>query len=184
MRDNPRPFEIYRHFKGKLYQILTLAIDSETGRQMVVYQALYDDFKVYVRSLDMFMGRVDKEKYTEAVCDMRFERIDSPSEPDKAESAMAETARNEIVLDGAVADETALTEHPDIDPLVFEFLEASRVEERINILSSLHHRITDDMINTMAVVMDVEVNEGPLEERYQQLKNCLLTKQKFEKVRY
>ena len=51
MRNNPNPFEIYRHFKGNKYQILTLAKDSEDGRKKVVYQALYDPFEVYVRDV-------------------------------------------------------------------------------------------------------------------------------------
>ena len=47
-------------------------------------------------------------------------------------------------------------------------------------LTGLHHRITDDMINTMAVAADVEVKEGELEDRYEELKNCLLTLNKYE----
>jgi len=73
---------------------------------------------------------------------------------------------------------------PQLDPAVLEYLEAENVDERLNILTAIHHRITDEMINTMAVVTDVEINEGPVEQRYQELKNCLLMKQKFEKQRY
>ncbi|MDE5825428.1 MAG: DUF1653 domain-containing protein, partial [Lachnospiraceae bacterium] len=36
MRPNPRPQEIYRHFKGSIYQIITLARHSEDGVKMVV----------------------------------------------------------------------------------------------------------------------------------------------------
>ena len=41
-------------------------------------------------------------------------------------------------------------------------------------------RITNDMITTMAIASDVEIPEGDLEERYDSLKNCLLTLEKYE----
>ena len=64
--------------------------------------------------------------------------------------------------------------------MVMEFLDADTYEQRLNILAALHHRITDDMINTMAISIDVEVEEGDIEQRYEDLKNCLLLYDKFE----
>ena len=60
------------------------------------------------------------------------------------------------------------------------FLDADSYEQRLLILDSLHNRITDDMINTMAVSEDLEIKEGDLEDRYLELRNCLRTFEKFE----
>lgn len=63
---------IYKHFKGKLYYIEDVAIDSETLEEVVVYRALYDDYKLYIRSLDMFLSYVDYKKYPEHKSKYRF----------------------------------------------------------------------------------------------------------------
>ena len=64
MRENPKPFEVYRHFKGNKYQILTLATDSEDGRACVVYQAMYGDRGIWVRPKAMFDEIIEREGKT------------------------------------------------------------------------------------------------------------------------
>ena len=49
---------IYRHFKGKRYQVLCLAKHSETLEELVVYKKLYDDGGVWVRPRPMFTDNV------------------------------------------------------------------------------------------------------------------------------
>ncbi len=45
---------IYRHFKGREYEVLCTATDSENGEAMVVYKAMYGDGKVWVRPARMW----------------------------------------------------------------------------------------------------------------------------------
>ena len=50
-----------------LYKIVALAEHTETKEIVVVYQALYGDFRMYVRPYEMFMGKVDKKKYPDII---------------------------------------------------------------------------------------------------------------------
>ena len=189
----PKPHEIYKHFKGNLYQIVTIAQHSETGEQLVIYQAMYGDFKTYARPLAMFTSEVDKVKYPEVQQRFRFELQGADADRQTRESDAAHGAQTTTAQDASTGAaqtataqtttqtvQTATAQEPALDPLVLEFLDADSYEQKLNILAGLHHRITDEMITTMAIACDIEVNDGETEERYEELKNCLLTMEKFE----
>lgn len=64
---------IYKHFKGNYYIVEDVATHSEDNTQYVVYRALYGDTSLYIRPLEMFLSKVDKEKYPKSTQTYRFE---------------------------------------------------------------------------------------------------------------
>ena len=59
-RKKPEAKEIYRHFKGNRYEIVTTAEDTETGEQLVIYRALYGECGVWVRPASMWDETIDR----------------------------------------------------------------------------------------------------------------------------
>lgn len=66
---------IYEHFKGNKYIVLDVAKDSETLKDVVVYRALYNDNKLYVRDIDNFLSEIDHKKYPNINQKYRFQEI-------------------------------------------------------------------------------------------------------------
>jgi hypothetical protein len=50
---------VYRHFKGKVYEVLGIGTHSETEKKFVVYKASYGRKKIWVRPIKMFADKVD-----------------------------------------------------------------------------------------------------------------------------
>ncbi len=159
---NPKPGEKYLHFKEKLYQVITIAEHTETEEPLVVYQALYGNFQTYARPFSMFTSQVDREKYPNVKQEYRFQFVEQQDE--------SKDLSLEELNAGADTEEDKL----------MAFFDADTMEEKYKILLGMRDKINDHMINNMAVVLDVVIEEGPLDQRYEDLKNCVRTFQKYE----
>ncbi|MCI9136591.1 MAG: DUF1653 domain-containing protein [Lachnospiraceae bacterium] len=174
---NPKPGELYLHFKQKLYQIVTVARHSETGEELVIYQALYDSFQTYARPLAMFISPVDRDRYPDAGQTYRFQLVEPASLADSDEVPMSPKFQSD--LDGKPTGRNPSAPKSPEEKLM-AFFDAKTMEERYEILLDMRENITDRMINNMAVVLDVVIEEGPLEQRYEELKTCVRTFQRYE----
>ncbi len=186
---NPMPGEKYLHFKNKLYQVIAVAYHSETMERYVVYQALYGDFKVYIRPYDMFISEVDHEKYPQIQQKYRFEYLNSfvdESEPEKTVSE--ETEKIQELSEDSLKEEEMRPEDKEpasegeshLNPWLDKILDASGFDEKYKIVCDMQNDVTDRLIDDIAVVMDLAIPEGNLRERYAQLKYCIRTRQKYE----
>mgnify|MGYP002574083907 CR=1 FL=1 len=186
---NPKAGEKYLHFKKKPYQIVAVGKHSETDEKMVVYQALYGDFGIYIRPFDMFISEVDHEKYPEVTQKYRFQYMED-LEVGLPEILTYETetskAEHKTLSDGVYAGKLEnVSSDPDSEeeqanPWLMKFLDAESFDEKYQIVSEMYADIDDKLIDDLAVCLDVVIPEGKLTDRYMELKHCIRTRQKYE----
>lgn len=191
MNQIPQAGEIYQHFKGKLYRIVALATHTETGEQLVIYQALYGEFQVFARPLSMFLEKVDAKKYPDAAGKDRFMRIPmaeaaavpqpvpAPSENPVELRPAAMLSESTVEPRPAAASSESSVE-PQPDPGLLAFLDADSYEEKLEVFASLEGKVDLHMLNAIAASLYLELSEGSLEEQYDTLKSCLMTLERYE----
>lgn len=172
----------YRHFKNKLYQVKGIAYHSETKEKMVVYQAMYGDYSLYVRPYDMFLSEVDHVKYPEMIQKYRFEET-TPEDfirlQNKAEDMSDRIA--DTTKSYAESSETAEEEQPD--KLLMDFLDIDTYQGKLKYIDELKDSIDDKIIDAMAVSLDAEISQGTPDSRIESLRRVIAAHAKYESTR-
>ncbi|MBS5604296.1 MAG: DUF1653 domain-containing protein [Enterocloster asparagiformis] len=208
MDRTPRPGEFYRHFKNKLYQIIGIAAHSETGEAMVVYQALYGDFGLYVRPLTMFVSEVDREKYPDAAQKYRFERVvpgaeggftDASSAPQTADADIPVTAQS-ASLDSSGRPEpspvaaqpsgstrgpepspiTAQPSDPIPNPYLMAFLEAENADGQLAALVAMDGHVGQEEVDCLRVVLEMGPGGGSISKQLTDIRKYLEMQRRYD----
>ncbi len=158
----PNPGDFYRHFKGNIYQVKGIASECEDMRKVVVYQAMYPPYGLWVRDLEEFTSLVPEgrksvnEKY-------RFEKIslteenakktDSPTEFDNPTN-ISNTRINQFVSDNAnnspdVNEETIRKQAIDM------FLDADKPSSKKEVIRKYRKYLDEKSVSFMALSMDL-----------------------------
>ncbi len=184
--------QFYRHFKNRLYQVVAVAEHSETGERMVVYQALYGEYRVYARPYEMFVSEVDHEKYPQANQKYRFELVkpaDGQEESQNQEVPKSGYEQSDVQEPAAERAEEQTdtqvpapekTEEGAVNPLLLEFLDADTLEDKMHIMIFGRNQMDDNLLNSIAISLDLVVEEKSTEEKYDEILNCLSMMERFE----
>ena len=108
----PKKGDIYRHFKGRKYKILDIAVCTETGEEMVIFETAEGTRKVFASFLETFLSPLDVGKYPHADQKYRFE----------------------LCRDVSESDILGLKRHGNTTSLILEFLDLNDNEERVQFL--------------------------------------------------
>ena len=195
MRTMPVPGDFYRHFKNKMYQIVAIAYHSETGEPMVVYQALYGEFKVWVRPLSMFMEEVDHVKYPDVTQKYRFEKVNMAAESAAEQraggqnSAVGEMAG--VMPGGSGIGHTAAATASDdgyggtrpMSPYLLEFFDAmdeKLYDKMLEALAKLAGHATQKEVDDICMVLDIHPMGDSIAEQIADIRRHVRTLKKFD----
>lgn len=201
-RQTPVAGQIYKHFKGNLYKVLAVAVHTESEEKLVVYQSVDNPDRVFARPLEMFMSDIDRFRYPLIRAKYRFTLVSEPEEEINVEETKEEETLSDSVLISEQEEETEpskteVTEEQSdddsavykdngelvIDPYVERVLDEKEFSKKIEFFEMLRGKCTEDMLTTIAISLDIQLQEGSIEDKYSQILRTLKMHEKYETSR-
>ena len=110
-RPAPTEGQLYKHFKGSIYQVVTIAVHTETSDKLVVYRSIERPERVFARPLEMFMSEVDHLRYPLVRAKYRFTLMAEVVE-EYDDDEVEEKCEDVEVADAAPVDEETVAQVP------------------------------------------------------------------------
>ncbi len=70
-----------------------------------------------------------------------------------------------------------------LDPMLEKFLDAKTYTEKAEILDNMRDKITESMMQTISISLDLSMNATDPVEQYDEIRNCLFMMKKYESDR-
>ena len=198
-RQTPVAGQIYKHFKGNLYKVLAVAVHTESEEKLVVYQSVDNPDRVFARPLEMFMSDIDRFRYPLIRAKYRFTLVSEPEEETNGEETKEEETKEETLNEDTkgedVKDEETEEQSDDdsavykdngelvIDPYVEGVLDEKEFSKKIEFFEMLRGKCTEEMLTTIAISLDIQLQEGSIEDKYSQILRTLKMHEKYETSR-
>ena len=154
--------------------IIGEAVSQENGQTVYLCQELTGDFRLMIWTAREILGK--KETAAEGGSLKRqtfFQR--------KVGYDTSGDFREESSFAGSSADSTGSKEQ--LQNMMIRFLEAPSCSEKLELLDLMKGKVTESMLESMAISMDYELGGGSAEEKYYALERFLKTRNRYEGTR-
>ena len=168
------PGEKYRDTGGRLYQVTCTAISASDEGDLVIIQQLFGDFLRIAVPRDRFREKMKAAGHTgnEAFVSDSRSRLESET----AGEVDDEKAKEDSIDTGEGS--------PELNDML-SFLDTDDFEEKFRIAKRMaeQNEIDDTVLDNMAASLDFIIDDGPIENRIDELLHCIATSKRFETTR-
>lgn len=176
----------YRDQEGRLVQVLSQAVMRESGRTVVLYQELFGSYDRKVEYRDVFLSGMSAFDGVFSRDEGLVSSNQANASGEKRDFGIKEATKEAAKTGGTLetgsfsGEEKEQAAESSPQELLLAFLDAQTYSEKLEILYQMKDCVTDYLIDTMALSLDMEIPQGVLEDRYQKLIRSLRTVIKYE----
>lgn len=163
----------FEDIAGTRFLIVGDAINHKDGQLVYLCQELTGNYRLMIWTAQEITGKG-------AVASTCGNFADSSALQQEPEAYPA--AKYLVRETPAVVSERVDTEE-QMQSLLIRFLETSSCSEKLELLGIMKGKVTESMLESMAISMDYELGGGSVEEKYYALERFLKTRNRYEGTR-